>query len=198
NYFYKIKSSRDHTAELAQYASDLSLPSDAHVAMLSTLALLSVENGDVDGARRAIDTAVRERDVLGGPPGWDDVGIERAMGELALRERDYASAAEIARGALTRELSVRGRNRMYNLLGISAIFGGDATAGADALEQELETARRLGDEHLIAVAEGNVAEIALQRGDALGAALHQAASLEIALALGRPISVAYALLVAAR
>ena len=197
-FFYTINSSRDHTAELAEYASDLSFPSDAHVAMLSTLAILSVEHGDGSGARRAIDAAVREREILGGPPAWDDVGIERAMGELALRERDYSEAAEIARTALARELSLPGRNRMYNLLGIALYFGGDATGSAEALEQELDTARLIGDEHRIAIAEANVAELALSRGDAATAARHQAASLEIGLALGRPTSVAQAMIVAAR
>ena len=59
-------------------------------------------------------------------------------------------------------------------------------------------ARRIGDEHLMAVAEGNVAELAMRRGDTASAARHQAACLDLGLALGRPVSVALSLIVAAR
>ena len=59
-------------------------------------------------------------------------------------------------------------------------------------------ARQIGDEHLIVIAEGNVAEQAMRRGDAVAAARHQAACLELALALGRPVSVALSFIVAAR
>jgi hypothetical protein len=50
----------------------------------------------------------------------------------------------------------------------------------------------------MAIAEGNVAELAMRRGDTGAAARHQAACLDLGLALGRPVAVAYSLIVAAR
>jgi hypothetical protein len=87
---------------------------------------------------------------------------------------------------------------MLNLLAIASYFAGDIDRAATAFAEELEVARRLGDEHLLVIAEGNVAELAMRRGDAASAARHQAACLELALALGRPVSVAQSLIVAAR
>ena len=48
------------------------------------------------------------------------------------------------------------------------------------------------------VAEGNVAELALRNGDLASAARHQRASLDLAVAVGRPIGVALSFVVAAR
>jgi predicted ATPase/class 3 adenylate cyclase len=197
-YFWTVHPSREHTAELAQYTVDLALSSRERVSMLATLAMLQVHEGDFDGAKRAIDGAIALAEAVGGPPAWDDICLERVPGELALRSGDYATAVDIARGALERDLSLRGRARMYNLLGIGAHFLGDNEAAMTALGHELEVARRLGDEHLMATAEGNAAELALQSGNSVEAARHQDACLDFGLALGDSIAVAYSLIVAAR
>ena len=197
-YFYTVHTSRERTAELAQYAVDLAAPSPARVSLLATLALLHVHDGEVDAARRVVDDAVHASEIAGGPPPWDDVAVERAMGEVELRSGNYDAAAQIARRTLDRELSPRGRGRMLNLLGISSHFLGDAESAAVAFKRELEIASLLADEHLMAIAEGNVAELALRSGDAGTAAVHQAACLDLALALGRPASVSQSLIVAAR
>ena len=137
--------SRERTAELAQYAVDLAAPSPARVSLLATLALLHVHDGEVDAARRVVDDAVHASEIAGGPPPWDDVAVERAMGEVELRSGNYDAAAEIARRTLDRELSPRGRGRMLNLLGISSHFLGDAESAAVAFKLELEIASLLAD-----------------------------------------------------
>jgi predicted ATPase/class 3 adenylate cyclase len=197
-YYYTVHTSHERTAELAQYAADLAAPSPARVSLLGTLALLHLQDGDVDAARRVVDDAVRASEAAGGAPPWDDVCVDRAIGEVEVRSGNYDAAAQIARQTLERELSPRGRGRMLNLLGLASHFGGDDESAAVAFKGELETACLLGDEHLMAIAEGNVAELALRGGDAGTAAQHQAACLDLALALGRPASVAHSLIVAAR
>ena len=87
---------------------------------------------------------------------------------------------------------------MLNLLGISSHFLGDAEHRGGRVQAGIEIASLLADEHLMAIAEGNVAELALRSGDAGTAAVHQAACLDLALALGRPASVSQSLIVAAR
>jgi hypothetical protein len=87
---------------------------------------------------------------------------------------------------------------MFNLLAIASYFSGDITQAGEAFEQELDVARRLGDEHLIVIAEGNVSELAMRAGDVASAARHQQASLQLSLALGRPVGVALSFIVAAR
>jgi predicted ATPase/class 3 adenylate cyclase len=196
-HFYAVNLSQDAVSELARYATDLTAPTPARVSMLATLALMHVHHGDVDGARRVLETAAEDHRVVGAPS-WDQVGIERAAGEVALRTGDHGGAAELARQALDRDLDLAARARMFNLLAIASYFSGDITRAGEAFEQELDVARRLGDEHLIVIAEGNVSELAMRTGDVASAARHQQASLELSLALGRPVGVALSFIVAAR
>ena len=62
--------------------------------MLATLALLHVHDGEVDAARRVVDGAVHTSEIAGGPPPWDDVAVERAMGEVELRSGNYDGGAD--------------------------------------------------------------------------------------------------------
>lgn len=87
---------------------------------------------------------------------------------------------------------------MLNLLGLSSHFAGDDAAAAAAFAQELTLARSLDDDHLAAIAEGNLAELALRYGDLSTAARHQRACLELGLALGSPVQIAYSMITAAR
>jgi ATP/maltotriose-dependent transcriptional regulator MalT len=198
HHYYAVHAPRDGISELARYAAELTAPTRARVSLLATLALLHVHAGDVDAARAVVREATEVREVSGGAPSWDAVAVERASGEVALRSGDHATAAELALETLARDLPARARARMLNLLAIASYFAGDIDRAATAFAEELEVARRLGDEHLLVIAEGNVAELAMRRGDAASAARHQAACLELALALGRPVSVAQSLIVAAR
>lgn len=87
---------------------------------------------------------------------------------------------------------------MLSLLGLSSHFAGDAAAAAAAFEQELLIARSLGDDHLAVIAEGNLAELALRYGDVTTAARHQRSCLELGLAFGCEVQIAYSLITAAR
>ena len=197
-YFYAVNALRDGAGELSGYAADLVRPSGARVSLLARLAMLHLEAGDVEAARTVVADAERVRRSVGGAPIWDEVAVERASGELALRSGDHAAAARLARRTLERQLTPRARARMFNLLAIASYFAGDVSRAVAAFTEELEIARELGDEHLLVVAEGNVAELALRRGEAKSAARHQAACLALGLALGRPVAVAQSLIVAAR
>ncbi len=55
-----------------------------------------------------------------------------------------------------------------------------------------------GQETEISIAHGNIAEAAMRLGQPARAAMHQRSSLDLALALGQRVSVAYSLMVAAR
>jgi predicted ATPase/DNA-binding SARP family transcriptional activator len=197
-YYFTVHVSREGIGELSRYAADLATPSPARVSLLATLALLHVNHGDIDAARHVLEQAEQVRRVVGAAPIWDEVAVARATGEVALRSGDHAGAAELARQALDHDLTPHSRARMLNLLAIASYFLGDVDRAAAAFNEELDVARRLGDEHLMVIAEGNVAELALRQGDTASAARHQAACLDLALALGRPVSVAQSLIVAAR
>jgi predicted ATPase len=196
-HFYAVTVSHDAVRELSRYATDLTAPTTARVSMLATLALMHVHHGDVETARRVLDEAEDDRREVGAPS-WDQVGVERAAGEVALRTGDPKTATELAVQALARDLDLPARGRMFNLLAIASYFSGDISRAGEAFEQELDVARRLGDEHLMVIAEGNVAELAMRTGDVVSAARHQQASLELSLALGRPVGVALSFIVAAR
>jgi hypothetical protein len=167
------------------------------VALLATLGDLHLRLGDVPSAEHAALEA-RSLRALVGPPDWDDVGLEKTTGEIALRHGRAHDAAAIAENALRRGLSLRGTARMWNLLGLAHVFTGDMDGAAAPFHHELETCEQLGDEVLLAHAHGNVAELALRRGDWPSAARHQRECLELAAALGQPGMLAYSLNVAAR
>ena len=196
-HYHGMQASRDAVDELSRFVTELPMTTPTRVSMLATLALMHVHQGDVEAAGRALDEAQRLLTDVGAPL-WDEVGVQRAAGEVALRSGDPAAAAELARRTLHGDLTMQARARMLNLLAIAAFFSGDVEQAATAFEAELEVARCLGDEQLMLVAEGNVAELALRTGDSRSAALHQRASLDLALALGRPIGVALSFVVAAR
>jgi predicted ATPase/DNA-binding SARP family transcriptional activator len=198
HYYYSVQTPRDAVDELSRHAVELAAPSPARVSLLATVALLQVRHGDVDAARRTVAEAESVQRTVGGAPEWDQVAVDRAAGEVALRSGDHAAAAEVAQRALDRDLNAAARARMLNLLAIASYFRGDVSRAQAAFTDELAVARELGDEHLMAIAEGNVAELAMRRGDTEAAARHQAVSLDLGLALGRPVAVAYSLIVAAR
>ncbi len=196
-HYYAVQASRDAVDELSRYATELRMATPARVSMLATLAMMLVHQGDVEAASGWLHEAQRLlADV--GVPAWDEVGVERAAGEVALRSGDPAIAADLARRALGSDLTLQAQARMFNQLAIASFFTGDVDEAATAFQAELEVAGRLGDEHLMLVAEGNVAELALRNGDLASAARHQRASLDLAVAVGRPIGVALSFVVAAR
>lgn len=196
-YYYAGDTPLHSIDELSGYAKMLPAPSAARVSLLTTLSNLHVRHGDIASARAAAALAAGVQRACGGPPPWDDVAVERARGEVALRSSDYEQAGAIARAALERGLTSRGRARMLNLLGLSSHFAGDDAAAAAAFDQELLLARSLDDDHLTAIAEGNLAELALRYGDLTTAARHQRACLDLGMALGSEVQIAYSMVTAA-
>ena len=192
-----VQALRQGVAETTRLAAELPAPTRERVGLLTVLADLHLRTGDVDAAERATGEARALRERTGAPE-WDDVGLEKATGEIALRRHRPQLAAGAARRALAQDPSLRGRARMQNLLGIALVSAGDADGAHDAFQAELRACELLGDEVFLAHAHGNVAELALRRSDPAAAAHHQRACLDLAVALGQPGMVASSLLVAAR
>ena len=133
-----------------------------------------------------------------GAPSWDEVGVERTEGELAMRAGDHPAAAALAEEVLQRPLSDRAQGRMWNLLTLARASAGDHEGAAAASQRELAAWERLGLEAMQASAHGNVAECLLCIGDRDGAARHQRESMQLALRIGQPLMIVYSLMVAAR
>ena len=165
--------------------------------MLNRLADLQLRFADLSRAETTIAEAERLRDEVGAVPDWDDAGVDRARGDLQNRAGDRRAAEATARRALERNLSVRGRARMWNLVGLATVGEDDATALA-AFDEELRAYEELGHEVWIASASGNVAEVALRIGDRAMAARRQGTSLRLGVEQGSMIMVAYSMVVAAR
>lgn len=188
---------RDGIDEVKRYVATLPSPTPTRVALLTRLAHLYLRTGHVDEAQALAEDAAALREDVGAPE-WDDVGVDRTMGEVARRSGDLAGAVKIAKEALQRPLSDRGRSRMYNLLGTTSAALGDLETAYDACASELELNKVVGYEGYIASAHGNLAEVAMRLGDTAAAARHQADCLDLAVAQGSTTMVAFSLIVAAR
>jgi predicted ATPase/class 3 adenylate cyclase len=172
-------------------------PGPDRVALLTLLADLHLRVGELDRAERVLAEAARHATEVGAP-GWDDAGIARTRGEIALRRDDPAAAAEIAREELALERSLRGRARLHNLLGITSWMLGDPRAANGAFGEELQAAEAAGLDTFLATTHSNLAETYLLVGDEPAAAYHQELSLGLAREQRQPVLVAFALMIAAR
>lgn len=188
---------RSGVDEISRFVEELPYETRELVALLSELADLHLRVGDVEGAAIPLERASRIAEAVG-RPSWDDVGVERTEGEIALRNRNVRRAEVIAEQALARQPSVQGQARMWNLLGLIHANGGDLATARSDFERELAAWQAAGVEPSAAIAHGNLAEALLQLGDYGEASRHQLASLEIAAALGQRAPVAFSLMVAAR
>jgi len=187
----------DGIEEVARYVDALEAPTPSRIPLLTTLADLCLRTGEVGIARDLVHDATALRDDLG-VPDWDDVGVDRTMGEIARRSGDLEGAVTIARTTLERPLSDRGRSRMYNLLGTTSAALGDMETAYDACSSELVLNEKVGYEGYITSAHGNLAEVAMRLGNVGAAAEHQRACLDLAVAQGSTTMVAFSLIVAAR
>lgn len=192
-----IQSYRSGIEEMTRFSSELLFESPSRAALLTALAHLHLRVGDAVAARVAVAEASELSERVG-VPSWDDAGVARVMGEVAMRSGDCELAATISDAALARSLSPRGRGRMLNLRGIAKHGLGDFDGALAAFTEERTLHLAAGHEVFLAFAEGNLAELALQRGEISAAARHQQSCLELALALGQPVMLAYSLIVAAR
>lgn len=188
---------RDGIDELTRLARLLDQPSSTRVSLLTILSYQYLRTGQIDRAVDLAEMAVGLRAEHGAPE-WDDVGVDRILGDIKQRSGDPLGAVEIARRALDLPLSDRGQARMYNLLGISSAAVGDLETAYEACRRELELNEALGLDGFVASAHGNLAEVALRRGDMPAAARHQRESLDLGVAQGSSAMVAFSLIVAAR
>lgn len=191
------QSFREGIREVSRHVEALSQPSATRVALLTRLADLHLRTGDTDAAAALVEQA-SEVQVTHGAPEWDDAAVDRTRGEIARRRGDLQGAVTIAREALERDLSDRGRARMFNLLGTALGALGDLDGAWSALEQELELNRQAGYDAAVSASHGNLAETALRLGDLEQAAYHQARCLDLALVQGSTTMVAFSLIVASR
>ena len=183
--------------ELTRYVDTLRAPTATRSSVLVMLAYLHLRTGEVDIAEELVESASLLRETHEAPD-WDDVGVDRTRGEIARRRGDLTEAVAIARDALDRPLSDRGRSRMLNLLCTASAALGDLDSAYEACLEELELNQRLGYDEYVAAARGNLAEVAMRRGDMVAAAGHQRACLDLATAQGSQPMMAFSMLVAAR
>lgn len=196
-YHAAMHSLRVGSSEVATLAARWPQASRARVGLLTAWGDLLVRSGEVRAAWALAQEAAQMRESTG-PPSWDEVGVEKLQGEVALAGDRPGEAAAIAEQALTRPLGARGRARMWNMLGIALATTGDLDGARRAFRGELAAAEQERDDVLLAHAHGNAAEVALRVGDTTSAARHQRTCLEIATALGQTGMIALGLLGAAR
>ena len=196
--FHDVRDSyRDGIAEVRRFLDARPEPTPERVALLTLLADLHLRLGELDQAETILSSA----ELLASTAetaSWDEAGVLRARGDLALRRDDARGAETAARRGLERVRSPHGRARLYDLLGIATAALGDLTASAEAFQQELRAATAAGIEAHLATVHANLAETYLRLGDEPAAARHQAISLGLARDWGQPVVIAFALMVAAR
>jgi predicted ATPase/class 3 adenylate cyclase len=184
-------------AEVSRLLEARPEPGPDRVALLTLLADLHLRLAELDRAEAILAEAADLAEAVGCPP-WDDAGITRTRGELALRRHDAAGAAAEARRGLRREHSLRAGARLYNLLGIASATLGDAGAAAEAFSEELRAATTAGIDTFLATTHANLAETYLTLGDEDAAARNQVISLGLAREQHQPVLVAFGLMIAAR
>jgi len=182
--------------EVRRWTDSLSAPTPERAALLSLLAELHLRLGETGPAAEVVDEAAALA-VDVGLPTWDEAGLDRQRGELALRRGQIDRAIAIAREGLARARSPRGRARLLNLLGIAYAEIGDPGAAADVIRQEIDQSRRAGMESYLVASYGNLAETLLRDGDAAGAAASQLACLELSRSMGGVVEPAFSVIVAA-
>ena len=165
--------------------------------MLTLLADLHLRSGELEASDLALAEAEKCASAVGTPE-WDEAGVIRTRGELALRRNDVAGAAEIARAGLASVDTPQGRARLYDLLGVTTAALGDLEASAQAFTEELAAATAADIEPGLGTVHANLAETYLRLGNEPAAAHHQAISLGLARDWESPVLVAFGLMVAAR
>ena len=123
----------------------LIMPSPERAALLALLAELHLRLGETTIAAAVLDDAVTLA-VDVGLPAWDETGLDRQLGGLALRRGEFDRAIAVAHDGLGRARSPRGRARLLNLLGIVCAEAGDYSAAAEAIREEINAAEQAGME----------------------------------------------------
>ena len=168
------------------------------VALLTMQADLHLRLGELAEAEQITDRAEAIAEKVGSAH-WDDMGVVRTRGELALRSNDPATAARLAEDALRLgPATPRGEARLWNLAAIARNTMGDIAAACTALDHCLRAEREAGLETFLANTHGNYAEALMELGDPVGAAKHQLAALDAAREMGQRSNIALSCMLAAR
>jgi non-specific serine/threonine protein kinase len=197
--YHDVTSSyRSGISEVARCIDQRPSPGPDLVALLTLQADLHLRLGEVADAERIAKRAAALADQVG-VPDFDDMGVVRTMGELALRSHDPEAAVRLAEEALgAGPASPRGEARLWNLAAIAHNVMGDLEAASVALDHCLLAEEAAGLETFLAATHGNYAEVLLALDDPVGAAVHQLATLEWARSMGDSTLVAYSQMIAAR
>ena len=187
---------RAGTQEVRRWTDALTVPTPERAALLTLLAELHLRLGETAAATKVLEEAAAlAADV--GLPAWDETGLDRQLGEVALRRGRFDRAIAIAREGLGRARTPRGRARLLNLLGIAFGETGDNAAAAEVIREEIDAARQAGMETYLVTSYGNLAEVLLRDGDAAGAAASQLDCLELCRSNGGVVQRAFSMIVAA-
>ena len=189
---------RSGITEIARCVEQRPGPGPDLVALLTLQADLHLRLGELADAQRIVDRAAALADQVG-VPDFDDMGVVRTMGELALRSDDPETAVRLAETALSAgQATPRGEARLWNLAAIAHNAMGDPRAASVALDHCLRAEEAAGLETFLAATHGNYAEVLLALDDPVGAAVHQLAALERARSMGDSTLIAYSQMIAAR
>lgn len=183
-------------AEMTAYVKELAAETPDRVALLTLEADLRMRFGDAEAARALVEEASLLAERVGLSE-WDDGGLDRARGALALWDGDFERARQIALGGLSGDASQRGRARLFDLLGVAEGQLGNFEAAAAALQQELVLWEQLGLDSYAATTLGNMAEAYLGLDRYVDAASCQLRCLDLAAQLDQPVLVAFSLILAA-
>ncbi len=189
---------RSGISEVARCIDQRPSPGPDLVALLTLQADLHLRLGERADAEQLVERAAALAEQVGVPV-FDDMGVVRTKGELALRSDDPEAALRLALTALgVGEATPRGEARLWNLAAIAHNTLGDPRAAADALDHCVRAEEAAGLETFLANTHGNYAELLLTLGDPVGAATHQLAAFEWARSMVDSTLIAYSQMIAAR
>jgi predicted ATPase/class 3 adenylate cyclase len=183
--------------ELRELARRLPAPTQARLHLLVLLSDTLLWLGIADEGERVLEEAEALRDEVGTPDESFDWSLAYDRADLVRRRGDPAAAAAIVQDALRGDVSDTGRSRMQNLLGVIRYEQGDFAAALDAFRMGLEADEHREHGQNIAIAHGNLAEVALLLGRDDLAATHALACLRRSGELGMSVTVGMAMTTAA-
>jgi predicted ATPase/class 3 adenylate cyclase len=179
-----------------EFTRQFRVPNAELVGLTARRADLLLRAARTSEAAALLDDAQQLQSAVG-RCSWDDVAVERSMGELLLRTGRALEAAALAEQIIADGASPRGTARMYSLLGLVRAEQGRWADAHHAFVSEVDLWEAAGNDAALANAHGNVAEVLMRAGRHAEAAAAQLRCLQLAARLGQPVTVAYAAVTAA-